>query len=507
MVGVTASFGTAGIASPFPTERFLAEPIWPFNHHISLMHGWLPLTLQILAAAALVYAIGWRHREWRLVSLPIAAFVALAAVAVTHWNIASNGLSGEPAPSSLWVWVALTGLAAGVAVLGWRSAGWWRRSVSALAVPMSALCAGLMLNLWVGYFPTVQTAWGQLTGGPLPGQTDRATVAKMLATGTVPAKGKVVPVNIPGDASKFKHRGELVYLPPAYFASNPPPALPTVMLIGGQFNTATDWIRAGNAVTVIDEFAAKHGGNAPVFVFADSGGAFNNDTECVNGVRGNAADHLTKDVVPFMTANFGVSTDPANWGVVGWSSGGTCALNMTVKYPEMFSAFVNIDGDVAPNAGTKAQTIERLFGGNAAAYDEWDPTTVITEHGPYEGVAGWFAVSVPPSNHIEPISASDLAEEAVNTSASTPMTAAKSLCGLGGRYGIDCAVLPEPGRHDWPFAARALAASLPWLAGQIGTPEVAAIPLPGTSSQPEGVTIAADGGHFATATQRPAGVR
>ena len=48
--------------------------------------------------------------------------------------------------------------------------------------------------------------------------------------------------------------------------------------------------RAAGAVATIDDFAAKHGGNAPVFVFADSGGAFNNDTGCVNGVRGNAAD-------------------------------------------------------------------------------------------------------------------------------------------------------------------------------------------------------------------------
>ena len=83
----------------------------------------------------------------------------------------------------------------------------------------------------------------------------------MLASRSVPAKGKVVPVDIPSDASQFKHRGELVYLPPAYFATDPPPSLPTVLLIGGQFNTPADWIRAGNAVATIDEFAAKHGGN------------------------------------------------------------------------------------------------------------------------------------------------------------------------------------------------------------------------------------------------------
>jgi len=478
------------------SATILAEPIWPFRDHISLMHGWLPLAMQILAALSLVVAIGWRTPRWRVVMLPLAGLFGLAAVAATYWNIASNGLSGEPAPQSLWVWVGLTGLAFGIAVLGWTTARWWRRTVSVLAVPLSALCAGLMLNLWVGYFPTVQSAWGQLTNGPLPGQTDRATVAQMVANRSVPAKGKVVPVTIPGDASKFKHRGELVYLPPAYFATNPPPALPAVMLIGGQFNTAADWIRAGNAVATIDEFAAKHGGNAPVFVFADSGGAFNNDTECVNGVRGNAADHLTLDVRPYAVANFGVSDDPANWGVMGWSSGGTCALNLAVKYPDLFSAFVNIDGDAAPNAGTKAQTIERLYGGNAAAYKEWDPAAIIPAHGPYEGVAGWFSVSVPPSKRLDPIPGSALPEPPAVPVASNPLEAARALCGLGDAYGIDCSVVPQAGKHDWPFAARALATSLPWLAAQIGTPDVPEVPLPGSSAPPEGVTIAAAGGHY-----------
>ncbi len=104
----------------------------------------------------------------------------------------------------------------------------------------------------------------------------------------------------------------------------------------------------------IDDFAAAHGGNAPVFVFVDSGGAFNNDTECVNGRRGNAADHLTKDVVPFMVSKFGVSPEPANWGIVGWSMGGTCAVDLTVMHPELFSSFVDIAGDTGPERGHQA---------------------------------------------------------------------------------------------------------------------------------------------------------
>ncbi len=455
-----------------------------FRDHISLMHGWVPLTVQVLAAVLLALGIGWRTRRWRVAQLPWAMVFGIALIGVTHWAIVSNGLSGEPAPPQLWVWIGLTGVAIGVAVLGWRSAptgalGWWRRVVSVLAVPTAALSAGLMLNLWVGYFPTVQAAWGQLTDGPLPGQTDPATVARMLAGRTIPPTGKVVPVTTPSDVSKFKHRGELVYLPPAYFSSDPPPALPTVMMIGGQFNTPADWIRTANAVQTIDEFAARHGGNAPVFVFPDSGGAFNNDTECVNGVRGNAADHLTREVRPHLVANFGVSDDPADWGVVGWSSGGTCALNLTVKYPDLFRTFVNIDGDLAPNAGTRDQTIERLFGGDAAAWADWDPATVMARHGDYDGLAGWFAVSEPAGAVGPAVSGADLQTMPEESDpAANPSAAARTLCRIGSQYGIDCAVVPQPGKHDWPFAAEAFRNSLAWLAGRLDTPGVAEVALP-----------------------------
>jgi hypothetical protein len=37
----------------------------------------------------------------------------------------------------------------------------------------------------------------------------------------------------------------------------------------------------------------------------------------------------------------------------------------------------------------------------------------------------------------------------------------------------------QPGKHDWPFADRAFAAALPWLAGRIGTPTIPVQGLPG----------------------------
>jgi S-formylglutathione hydrolase FrmB len=434
-----------------------------FHHPISLMHGTLPVIVQGLSTAVLVYAIGWRTRRWRRQLLPLAAFVGLGVAAWAHWRISYDGLADDPAPARLWLWIALTGLAVGILALGWPSARRWRRTASALAVVLCLLSSVLALNVWVGYVPTVQAGWSQLTAGPLPDQTDQAGITEVLAhtqqLHTLPPHGSVVPVTIPAAASNFKHRTELVYLPPAWFATSPPPQLPTVMMIAGEFNTPADWIRAGNAVGTADAFAAQHGGNAPVLVFVDAGGSFDNDTECVNGVRGNAADHLTKDVVPYLVSNFGVSPDRSRWGVVGWSMGGTCAVDLATMHPELFSAFEDVSGDLTPNSGTKEQTVTRLYGGDTAAMAAFDPTTVMTRHGPYPEESGWFA---------SPMGDPGQAAQAA---------AARALCDLGRTEGINCAVIPMAGNHDWPFASTAFANALPWLASALHTPDVPPVQL------------------------------
>jgi S-formylglutathione hydrolase FrmB len=453
-----------------------------YRHGLSLLQGWLPLTLQIIAAVVLVAAIGWRSRRWRFVWLPVAAVVGLALAAWAHWFVDSQGMAGDPAPDSLWIWTGLTGFAIGIAILGWRT-NRWRRVVAVAAVPMCLLSTGLALNTWVGYFPTVQVAWNQLTAGPLPDETDRTTIEAMQKAGTVPSHGAVVQVDIPATASGFKHRSELVYLPPRWFATNPAPKLPVVMMIAGEFNTPADWLRTGNAAAIADDFANNHDGNAPVMVFVDSGGSFNNDTECVNGPRGNVADHLTKDVVPYVNANFGTSTNPADWGIVGWSMGGTCSVDLTVMHPELFSSFVDIAGDMGPNAGTKDQTVARLYGGNATAFAQFDPATVMAKHASYQGLSGWFAISTdaPTQHHSARSDAVGLGGRDGAGNPGDQTEAAKTLCALGQAKGMTCAVVPTTGRHDWPLATQVFTAALPWLAGVLHTPGVAPTPLPSTA--------------------------
>ncbi len=473
-------------APPNPALPPLPPVVAPNHHGVSLLEGWVPVTIQVVAAVVLVFAIGWRVRRWRLVWLPVCVAIGVAAALGANWFINSEGLAGNPAPDSLWVWIGLSALAVGVLILGWRGAQWWRRAVSVLAVPLCVLSAGVALNDWVGYFMTVQAAWNELTAGPLTDETEMSSVTSMKAAGMVPSHGAVVHVDIPDSASGFKHRSEVVYLPPAWFAQNAP-ALPTVMMIAGEFNTPADWLRIGNVASMFDNFAAAHGGYAPVFVFVDAGGSFNNDTECVNGPRGNVADHLTKDVPPYMESTFGVSAKSANWGVVGWSMGGTCAVDLTVMHPEQFGTFIDIAGDMGPNAGTKAQTIARLYGGSEAQWATFDPRTVMTKHGPYQGVSGWFAISSDAPTQWKGKSRPDAVGLGGRDGAGNPgdqTEAAKTLCASGRQLGIDCAVGTQPGKHDWPFAVTAFQKSLPWLAGQLGTPGLPKSGFPAGSAAP-----------------------
>jgi S-formylglutathione hydrolase FrmB len=449
---------------------------------ISLLTGWLPVAVQIAAAALLAFAVGWQTRRWRLIGLPVSAAIGLIAGGLAYFYIEQTGIAGgRPPPPAFWVWVVLSGFAVGVLLIGWSRNPWWRRTLSVLSVPSSLLCFAIALNIWTGYVPTVQSGWDQLTGKPLPGEIDANTAFGMRLRGQVPPDGgAIVKITTPDTASGFWHRDELVYLPPAWFKSNPPPRLPAVMMIGGQLGTPEDWFRAGGAKQVIDDFAADHGGYSPVFVFADASGSFANDTECVNGPRGNAADHLTKEIIPSVVSRFGVSPDRTSWGIAGWSMGGTCALTLTAKHPELFSAFVDIDGDAFPNAGeSERDTIAHLFGGDADAFRSFDPATVMNAHGPYPPTAGWINVS----ENTETIYRSAATEAGKDTGTrpypADRTTIANYLCSVASSNGIDCSVVSIPGGHDWPSGGIALEHALPWLAGRLGTPDVPQIPLPG----------------------------
>ncbi|MFD6353135.1 alpha/beta hydrolase [Nocardia tengchongensis] len=489
-----------------------------FHHGVSLLHGWVPQVVAFVAVLLLVIAFARATRRWWVLWMPVCAVAGVVA-AWAAWDFtADQGLASDPAPVLLWACVGLTAAGLVAAVVGLRTGGWWQRIAAVLAVPVALLYTGVVLNQWVGYYPTVQAAWDALNADPLPHQVDADELPELRNTDV--GTGRIVEVDIPEAGSDFRHRQEYVYLPPAWFAGDKPPALPTVMMIGGEFNTPADWVRSGQIMPAVDAFAAKNGGVTPVLVFVDSGGSFNNDTECVNGPRGNAADHLTKDVPGYLESEFGVAKDPAQWAVVGWSMGGTCAVDLAVMHPELFGTFVDIAGDLGPTSGTKEQTIKRLYGGNADAWTQFDPITVMQRHGSYTGMVGVFDDLTAPkrgngqqqSNGQQQGNGQQQNEQQhgggqqhpgqqpagqqkMNFPGAPKVTedqigkggrdgvqdtneegAAEQLCDEGRKVGIDCTVHTTVGGHTWQFAASAFTSTFPWLTARLG------IPVPGLSS-------------------------
>ena len=414
--------------------------------NVSLLGGWFPAVLDVVAVAALVVAVGWRDRQWRVRAVPMIVGGAAFGTLIAAYPAARLLGITDPLPFHVWLWFG-AGLAALIVLAaGWRSARWWRRGTAVVAIALATLVFANQINQFVGYYPTISAAVNDWTHTPLPGQESMSGLAHDAGTAKLPPAGRLVAVNIPPTYSGFRHRQELVYLPPIWFRGRHRPTLPVVEMIGGERGGPGDWVRLGNAVQVSDDYAHRHHGYAPILVFTDSIARFNNDTECVNGPRGNSADHLDQDIPHFIEHTFDASRNPAQWAVAGFSMGGTCALDLVVEHPSTFTHFVDISGDLAPNSGDPAQTLADLYGGNVAAEHANEPLLVMHAHGRYRGVSGLFLTSTAEPRH---------------------QHEAEELSQAAAKVDIWSRVEVSPGSHVWQFAGPAFATAYPWLANQL----------------------------------------
>lgn len=401
---------------------------------VSLLSGWLPVTLRIAAVAAVVAAVSRRDRRWWTRAVPVALVVATVVAAVVSVLVNEALAMPETLPAQVWIWLGVAVFALVVAV--WRGVA-WRRLVAAGAMLLAVVAAVGTVNQFVGYYPTVGAAFGELTGQPVPAQVD---VSQLSTVNPRTRSGRVVPVYVPDTYSHFTHREEFVYLPPAWFRSGRKDHFPVIEMIGAEFSTPQNWIRAGDAIGTADAFARHHDGNAPILVFADASGGFTVDTECVDGPHGNSETHLVRDIPAYLATHFGVR--PTGWGIAGWSMGGTCAVDLSVEHPDVFSHFLDISGDLGPNIGSQTNTITTLYGGDRAAWAAHDPLTVLRHHHRYHGVFGLFADGV---------------QEHRTTRAAYELSSACAADGIVTRVSV------RPGGHNWQFGAREFAEELPRL--------------------------------------------
>ncbi|WP_433802834.1 alpha/beta hydrolase [Actinomycetospora sp. CA-084318] len=383
----------------------------------------------------------------RATLLAVATAAVLFAVSAV---VQAGGLVFEIELTDAWfgaLLVALVLVAVVALLLSRRRAA---RVLAVLGLVVALLLgAAAAVNLHFDYYRTL----GEAVGAPA---RDQVTIDTMLREDADPGPGVVAPVPIPASASGFQARPAMIYVPSAFF-TRPRPQLPVIMLLHGTPGTPQDWINGGRADTIADAFAAAHGGVSPILVMPDINGSTTADTECVDGPAGNAETYLTQDVPDYVLSTFRTRPTGSAWAVAGLSEGGSCAVMLALRHPNMFHTFGDYAGLEGPRSGdTNAgvvDTVTQLFGGSQAAFDAHEPTTILGTTR-FPALGGWFEVG---------------------TADPDPAAAQALLVPAARRAGIaTCSVLVPNGGHTFDVFSAAFERSLPWMSSRLGIPTTGA---------------------------------
>ncbi len=424
---------------------------------LSLIHGPVPLAATIAGVLAVTYLAIRKNRTWWTRVLPLVV-VACALVVVTLTYVVDHVWKPWPEPLpvilTLWLGAALVALCLAVARL--RSGRWYGRVFGvllALGVVASALTA---TNAFFGQYPNARAVLDTFHNDHVdldeaaksPSNVIEVPAGKKLADvwkkpADLPEKGTVSEVEIPGG---FKARPAWVYLPPAYAAS-PRPKLPVIVLLSGQPGAPRDWYDAGRLVENMDAFARAHDGLAPIVVVADQLGTTMANPLCLDSKLGQSETYLAHDVPAWIKQRLTVDERREAWAIGGFSHGGTCALQLAVRAPDVYGNFIDLSGQPEPTLGTRPETVKAAFGGDEAAFLRVTPLDILARQ-QFPRTAGLIVVGESDHAYREPnVKVLEACRKA----------------------GMDMVWKLLPGGHDWNVWREGFnGTALPWFAARTG---------------------------------------
>lgn len=311
--------------------------------------------------------------------------------------LGANALNafGDQLPLAVGVWVAAALAGVGLAVVSLWSTPVWRKIVALFAIIWFLVTAMIGVNAFYGLNPTLGSIFGISAADPIdiptPGPTT-TDAGPLYQTWTppdgMPTTGQQGTQVIPATESGFDARPAGIYLPPAALVQNAP-ALPLVILMMGYpGNPDQSYIAA-----VLDEFAAKNDGLAPIVVVADQIGN-GGDPACADSAAfGNAETYIKTDVVNWAKENLHVIQDPKYWVIAGYSNGGGCAIKYGAQEPDVFKNILDISGEEFPGSEDVDSVVAQIYGGDTAAFEASKPVNILAaDAGQYEGVTAVFTV-------------------------------------------------------------------------------------------------------------------
>lgn len=277
-------------------------------------------------------------------------------------------------PDSIVLVVALVLLAAGAFYLVARQGRWWWKAVGATLAFVLAVGVGVAtVNDYYGYY----TSWGQLTAD-LSGDSGAAFTDAVTHRGTTAVgQGRLEALDFAGPRSGINREG-LIYLPPQYFqARYADTRFPVVELLHGTPGSPSQYPVQLQLVELAHHLLANREAGPMIYVMPDISG--HHFQECVDAPGALDDTYVTQDVRADVLARYRAATDPAEWGVAGFSSGGYCAANLAMRHPADFGAAGLMDAYYRPQDGPAAAALHD----NRAAERANDPllrAAALTEH-------------------------------------------------------------------------------------------------------------------------------
>lgn len=161
--------------------------------------------------------------------------------------------------------------------------------------------------------------------------------------------GRIDKVEIHGDESKISSPA-YVYLPPEYFQPRySGRKFPASVVLTGYPGTAEALIKGLHYPQTAHRLAKENKAQPLILVMLRPTVTGQRDTECMNVPNGpQAATFFAKDLPKDLRGAYRIGHDRRSLGIVGNSTGGFCALKLSMEYPEVFSAAASLSGYFKP---------------------------------------------------------------------------------------------------------------------------------------------------------------
>ncbi|MFE5584731.1 alpha/beta hydrolase [Kitasatospora sp. NPDC056531] len=271
-----------------------------------------------------------------------------------------------------------------------------------------------------------------------------------LPKGTPEEVGRIESVRVSGKETGLTDQ-MFVYLPPEYF--DPKFALvrfPAVVAIAGYPGTTLNLMK--ELPLLQTAIGLQHSGKMPptVLVLTRPAVVPSRDTECVDVPGGPRTETwFAKDLPEALHSTYRLGRSAGSWGLIGYSTGGSCAMRLSMRFPNVYGNAAGLHGDVSVRQ-------DQYTGGDLFNGDK----TLTQQHD-----LGWRLQNLP----APPL---NLLVVSTRKESDYPLTVqfvdqAARVAAANPQFKVESLYLDDGG-HNFDSWTRELPASLEWLGSHLG---------------------------------------